>query len=189
MRQDLSLFALSGSRSEEDGCEYEDGFKPSQNQRPPGIDNVSYTTLQSRQDRLESVSQTHTAMPTSSNASRHSDHHRAADQERIFTALAGLATVSDRGVPKPNGMTGVSELFPNIMDTSTIARSHTWTRNMSQIFEALPNKPLMDMMVDFYFTEVQVLRKSPTLEQANSQNEGDTCTNRSSEANLSHSRL
>lgn len=152
-------------RGEGARCEYENGVEAAGGQRAPAVDLDDYINLKARSDRLESSSQTHTATSvphndTTSSASLHSDDHRAADQERVFSALASLAAVSDRAGSGAIGMTGESDLFPNIVISSTVPRSYMWTRNMLHIFEAMPNKAQMDVMVSFYFSEVQVLRKS-----------------------------
>ena len=87
--------------------------------------------------------------------------------KRLISAIADLAAVYDRGeinradMPPGSGL----ELFPGIIGSSLVPRSNIWKRNTSQILEALPNKVVMNRLVDFYFSPVQVLRKLLALAQ------------------------
>ena len=155
-------------QGEADSCEYEDGFEPP-SQRLSAVPLSEHLALKARLDRLESALQQQSL--TSSNACNLPDKSRTADQEMAFNAVEALAG-SEQGkkdetmAPETFGVTGTSgggaELFPNIMTSSTASRSAKWIRNVSQICEALPNKPQLDLMVDFYFSEVQTFRMFQT---------------------------
>ena len=148
-------------QGEADSCEYENGFEPP-SQRLSTVLLSEHLALKARLDRLEAALQQQSL--TSSNPRGLPDRSRTADQEKAFNAVEALAG-SEKG--KKDEMTGTSgggvELFPNIMTSSTASRSAKWIRNVSHICEALPNKPQLDLMVDFYFSEVQTFREFQTI--------------------------
>lgn len=156
-------------RGEDDTCEFETGVEPPLS---------GYLKLKARLDHLESSSQAESSLH-SSNVGRgprpgHSsivpnflDKDKLVDQESVFGTLSHLAAVPTRALPSTNGVnstTSGSELFPNIIATSMISKSALWTRNLSQILEALPSKAQIDVMLDFYFSQVQILRESVSFE-------------------------
>ncbi|WWD22560.1 hypothetical protein CI109_107053 [Kwoniella shandongensis] len=100
---------------------------------------------------------------------------RAALQERAFTAIERvveipgphgtgrfLSSLSSSAVnDNRNGVTTSTdvELWPNIVSTSkaTSGRTAKWERDLLSVFDALPKKDQLDYLIDFYFTQVQVL--------------------------------
>ena len=152
-------------QGEAESCEYEDGFEPA-SQRLPAVPLDEHLALKARLDRLESALRQQSL--TSLNPRGLPDKSRTADQEKAFNAVEALAgSEQDRKACKvvaldPSGVastSGGAELFPNIMSSSNGSRSAKWLRDLSQICEAMPNKSLLDLILDFYFAEVQTLRE------------------------------
>ena len=144
-------------------CGYETGFEPSSSQTVTSRD----AGIRADPDRLDSAHLPLEGLTPHEGSPRKPspllDHSYTAEQERIFTSLAKLTAVADRAGPSSIGLPGMNdglELFPNIIASLSSPRSVMWSRNMSQVLEALPEKAQMDLMVDFYFSEVQILRTS-----------------------------
>ncbi|CAD6575663.1 MAG: Oleate activated transcription factor 3 [Tremellales sp. Tagirdzhanova-0007] len=142
-------------------CGYETGFEPSSSQTVTSRD----AGIRADPDRLDSAHLPLEGLTPHEGSPRKPspllDHSYTAEQERIFTSLAKLTAVADRAGPSSIGLPGMNdglELFPNIIASLSSPRSVMWSRNMSQVLEALPEKAQMDLMVDFYFSEVQILR-------------------------------
>lgn len=97
---------------------------------------------------------------TPSSSAHHPDRHRAADQEKVLSALDGLAATSEHvwAIDPASVGGGGPDLFPNIVLSSTVPRTTKWMRDMTEVFEALPSDPELYLLVAFYFSEVQVLR-------------------------------
>ena len=153
-------------RGEADACEYEIGVEPPA-QQPLVIPLSEYMSIKAKLDRVELALQK-PLETTHPDSLCQQDRHRAAGQEKVFSAVECLAATSTYdSVGKAVNFESVgtcvssngSELFPNIIVSSTVRRSAKWRRDMSQIFEAMPNKAQMDFMLHFYFSEVQVLRR------------------------------
>ncbi|ORY25536.1 hypothetical protein BCR39DRAFT_285917 [Naematelia encephala] len=92
---------------------------------------------------------------------------RAAVQEKAFSVLEDLVVICEPEMQvessKSDGDVRTAEsangkFWPSIVSHSTAKRSDKWSRDMLQVVEAFPEKARMDHMLEFYFTEVQVLR-------------------------------
>jgi hypothetical protein len=89
---------------------------------------------------------------------------RNVQEERAFRAIE---TISARGTE--NALNGVSTgmnqrqtgsgLWPNITSDTIVVRSAKWYRDMEQVVTSLPGQRETEVLVEFYFQELQVMRK------------------------------
>ncbi len=141
-------YRLTWTQSKVFDCTYGRALGDESEIRPLGIDHGQAGKL--GRDPLELVS---SRSPTSG---------RPREGFWLSEVLPPIITSGNEAIEFVVGISGGngSNLFPNIMIPSswTAPKSTKWRRDIMEIFEVLPSKEEMDLMVDFYFLEVQVLR-------------------------------
>ena len=167
------------TRGEAEACGYEKGIVPTARASTVPLDD--FLALQNRLERLESMTTPSTTLPRSTHGELYvadTGRRRAAVQEKAFTAIEGLAAVMDMDSliqdkdmnPASTSSTTQPKLWPNIVLGTSGARSVKWSRDMLFIFETLPSESQINLIVDFFLAEVQIIRE---LSSGSLQSDGD----------------
>lgn len=158
------------TRGQGDQCTFEQEATPRRGSE--GISIHAFAALQSRVDILESqkdqegrtIQLIATPPVTKFSPSASPQLDRPANHEKAFSLLYGLATaanvhhlVSSSQATSPSSLPTPS--WPNIRLSSHPTSSVRWIRDMTELFDAIPQATILSALVDYYFREVQAVRE------------------------------
>ena len=161
--------SLCVARGDPSSCVYEAGHAPLP--AVPTVPLADFLTLHRRlqglEEQLRAPASTSDNLPDDVARAQADDQCPSARQEKAFIELEGLSyllglerTDRDRdGEPVQFSSPTDSPSWPDIVLHSFVVRSAKWNQDMLSIFEALPTKVVMDQIVDYFFTEVQIIRE------------------------------
>ncbi|OCF74637.1 hypothetical protein I204_05017 [Kwoniella mangroviensis CBS 8886] len=151
------------TRGESDSCHYEEGYELSSH----NLSNHEYKAIQDRLERIENAllsSPRPFTSPSTTSRRRMRGEGGAATQERAHSVLVASGSKPNYG-PSPTFQEDMnpiypavrSDTFPNIIPTTTQARSARWHREMQLVFDTLPNERQMEFITNHYFSKMQFL--------------------------------
>ncbi|WWC89325.1 uncharacterized protein L201_004246 [Kwoniella dendrophila CBS 6074] len=166
------------SRGEGSSCQYEEGYEPTQAESSSG-----HSEFKAISERLERIEVALTSRPTSNPGTPSFQYpqqrslknntgrklERAATQELAHSVLVA-SRIKGNNTSSPHTFRSPSielsnirspvddkDSWPSIVLNHQYPRSPKWTRDMHAIVNSLPSQSQVDFMIDFYFSQMQLL--------------------------------